>query len=77
MRAFVLSEIPIGTACVISRLGGSGTMKQRLMDLGFVEGTRIVPVLSSIFKNPRAYSLRGTIIALRNDDAAGVEVKLK
>jgi len=40
-------------------------------------GTRIHPELRSFFGEPRAYRVRGTLIALRNDQAAQTWVKPK
>jgi DtxR family Mn-dependent transcriptional regulator len=46
-----------------------GASRRRLLDLGFIPGTNIEPELSSPMKNPRAYMIRNTLIALRNDQA--------
>ncbi len=69
-----LSSVPIGTDCVVSGVGGRETMKQRLMDLGLVDGTRVSPLFESLGGNPRAYNIRGAVIALRNEDADFIKV---
>ena len=46
-----------------------GATRRRLLDLGFIPGTEIHPEISSPMKDPRAYMLRNTLIALRNDQA--------
>jgi len=53
----------------------SAVTARRLMDLGFTEGARIKPVLRTFAGDPRAYEVRGTLIALRRDQAAHVLVK--
>lgn len=52
-----------------------GFSRRRLMDLGFTEGARIRPFLKTFAGDPRAYEVRGTLIALRNDQAAQVLVR--
>lgn len=49
-------------------------MKRRLLDLGFYKGTPIKKVLISPKGDPNAYRVRGTTIALRNNDAQYIEV---
>ena len=50
-------------------------MKQRLIDIGFVDGTNVECVLISPYKNPKAYMVKGAVIAIRNEDAKFIEVK--
>jgi Fe2+ transport system protein FeoA len=45
------------------------------MDLGFTEGALIRPFLKTFAGDPRAYEVRGTLIALRNDQASQVLVR--
>lgn len=52
-------------------------MQQRLMDLGFYPGGVVKLVLVSPKKNPKAYEVRGTVIAIRNEDADYIHVKIK
>ncbi|MDO4706795.1 MAG: metal-dependent transcriptional regulator [Porphyromonadaceae bacterium] len=46
-----------------------GAMRRRLMDLGFVRGSRVHIEMKSPMQNPIAYVVRGTAIALRADQA--------
>lgn len=52
-----------------------GFSRRRLMDLGFTEGAMIRPALSTFVGDPRAYEVRGTLIALRRDQASQVLVR--
>lgn len=52
-----------------------GAERTRLLDLGFVPGSRIERALSSPMGNPIAYHLRGTMIALRKEQAEQVYLK--
>mgnify|MGYP001043727189 CR=1 FL=1 len=46
-----------------------GEIRRRLLDLGFVINTNIEVDLSSPMNNPRAYLIRDTSIAIRNEQA--------
>lgn len=52
-----------------------GENRRRLLDLGFVNGTEIRIDLDSPMKNPVAYGVKGTSIALRNDQASKILIK--
>ena len=52
-----------------------GFTRRRFLDLGLTPGTLIYPELKNFFGDPRAYRVRGTLIALRKDQAAQIWVK--
>lgn len=52
-----------------------GFTRRRFLDLGLTPGTTIYPELGNFFNDPRAYRVRGTLIALRKDQAAQIWVK--
>jgi DtxR family transcriptional regulator, Mn-dependent transcriptional regulator len=52
-----------------------GFTRRRFLDLGLTPGTTIYPELGNFFGDPRAYRVRGTLIALRRDQAAQIWVK--
>ncbi|MEF2877927.1 MAG: FeoA family protein [Blautia sp.] len=82
-----MSEIPLSRlkknqTGIITRLSGSQKLSPedasvlcRFLELGFCEGTSVTCVNTGIFKNPHAYRLRGTVIALRNEDASMILVE--
>jgi DtxR family Mn-dependent transcriptional regulator len=51
-----------------------GAERRRLMDLGFVPGTEVGVEMVSPSGDPTAYRVRGTVIALRREQAALVRV---
>ncbi|MBN2147551.1 MAG: metal-dependent transcriptional regulator [Anaerolineales bacterium] len=61
----------------IVRLDNScqGFTRRRFLDLGLTPGTEIYPELLNSFGDPRAYRVRGTLIALREDQAALIWVR--
>jgi len=52
-----------------------GDSRRRLLDLGFVKGTKISIDLMSPMQNPIAYLVKGTSIALRRDQASKILIK--
>jgi DtxR family Mn-dependent transcriptional regulator len=52
-----------------------GFTRRRFMDLGLTPGAIIWPELQNFFGEPRAYRIRGTLIALRKDQATQIRVK--
>ena len=46
------------------------------MDIGLTPGTRVVPLYRGCFGDPTAYLIRGTVIALRGEDAGKVIVRI-
>jgi len=71
-RSFLaLSALHPGDAAQVSSISRlcRGQQRRRLMDLGIVPGTRISAELDSLTGNPRAYLVRGTLVALRREQA--------
>jgi DtxR family Mn-dependent transcriptional regulator len=60
--------IEIGQAC-------QGYSRRRLLDLGLTPGTRVEVALGNPFGEPRAFRVRGTTIALRNQQTDHIWVK--
>jgi DtxR family Mn-dependent transcriptional regulator len=52
-----------------------GFTRRRFLDLGLTPGTKISQELDNAFREPRAYRVRGTLIALRNDQASQILVR--
>lgn len=64
-----LNQLPLNTKGIIQKLNCQENIRRRLLDLGFVKGASITPVLISPSQDPRAFSIRGTLIAIRKEDA--------
>ena len=75
MKKRTINELAIEETGVISKITGEETIKRRLLDLGLIEGTRIKPVLVSPSGDPRAFELRGGLIAIRREDGMNIEIK--
>lgn len=71
-----LDQLSPGSHAVITRLTADGVTRRRLMDLGFLPGTLLVAELRSPLGDPVAYRVRETLIALRQSQAAQIEIEL-
>ena len=69
-----LDEIQLDDLVMVEKISGDFAIKRRLLDLGLIKNSKIIPVLDSPSKNPRAYEIRGTIIAIRNEDSSSISV---
>ncbi len=71
-----LAELATGQAAQVLGLDEQcrGYSRRRLMDLGFTEGATIRAALNTFAGDPRAYEIRGTLVALRRDQASQVLV---
>ncbi len=72
-----LSELRDGEQGEIVALDPScqGFSRRRLMDMGFTPGARLEPAIKTFSGDPRGYRVRGTLVALRHDQARQVLVK--
>lgn len=72
MRDISLCDIKKGERFLIKNIALSGTIRQRLLDLGFVPGTSVECVFTNPFGDPKAFLVRGAVIALRNSDSSEI-----
>jgi DtxR family Mn-dependent transcriptional regulator len=71
-----LSELPDKTPAEVVALDDAcqGFTRRRLLDLGMTPGARLEAEMRNFFGDPRAYRVRGTLIALRREQAAQIWV---
>jgi len=53
-----------------------GGMRRRFMDMGITAGTRIECVGVSPLGDPKAFSVRGAVVAIRKEDSAGIDIEV-
>ncbi|MBR1779427.1 MAG: ferrous iron transport protein A [Clostridia bacterium] len=70
-----LDNLPANKKAVVVALLSSDNERRRNLDLGIVPGTNIKMLFESPNKNPKAYLIRGTVLALRNEDANKILIK--
>lgn len=71
-----LAGVAAGEPAVVVGIARScrGQQRRRLMDLGVVPGTTVVPEMVSMGGDPVAYRVRGSLIALRRNQAQQIYV---
>lgn len=70
-----LNSLPMGKKCTVWSLLSQGILRRRMLDLGLVKGTKITSLQKSPWGNPAAYYIRGSVIALRKEDADKIVVR--
>ena len=72
---FTLDLVDLDKQCVVKKIEKkSNTQLNRLYDFGVVNGAVIVPLNKSMFGDTRAYLIKGSVVALRRQDAQKVKV---
>ncbi|MCI9292566.1 MAG: ferrous iron transport protein A [Erysipelotrichaceae bacterium] len=70
-----LSEAKLHEQIVVMYLENEGSIRRRLMDLGILPDTVMEPVLASPSGHMRSYFVKGTMIALREQESDCIYVK--
>lgn len=76
MKKIHLDDLPLGMLGKVDTLNCGGAIRRRLLDLGIVKGTKILPILKSPSGDPTAFVIRGSTIALRKEDATLILVNV-
>ncbi len=76
-RLISLKDLPVGKSGQVTYISNSTYSKRRFLDLGLTPNTFVkTERISPIGGDPIAYNIRGSIIALRKNEAAYVFVKI-
>lgn len=67
-----LSQFSAGEYGRVISVTLDAAMQQRLLDLGITENTLIKCLFKSPFGDPCAYLVKGTVIALRQEDSCNI-----
>lgn len=70
-----LDQIGIGLTATVTHLHSIDAERRRLLDLGILPGTVIETVMRSPLGDPMAYRVRGSVVALRHEQARMIEVQ--
>ncbi|MBR0425575.1 MAG: ferrous iron transport protein A [Clostridia bacterium] len=71
-----LASLPLGKPAEIVSVLTDSDLKHRLSDLGLTPGCPVRCIYGAACGDPRAYLVRGTVLAIRNADARGIEVRV-
>ncbi len=70
-----LSALREGESAYVTEISAAPAMERRVTDLGLGRGTRVTCMARSPAGDPCAYLIRGALIALRQADAAGIQME--
>jgi ferrous iron transport protein A len=70
-----LFDLETGEKCLIDKILCCSNIKRRLMDIGLIEDTVVECVNKSPQGDPKAFLIRGAVIALRQSDCQNILVK--
>lgn len=70
-----LDRLGLHQEAVITRVGGQGPLRLRLLDMGLIPGTKVSVHKVAPMGDPIELSLRGYALTLRLQDAHEVEVE--
>lgn len=68
------SELNFGEKAIIFSLDGNHPSCRRILEVGFTPGQEIELVSKSAFNDPLAFAVRGTLIAIRKNEADCIKV---
>lgn len=70
-----LSELISGERARIVHVGGSGSLRRRLTEMGFVRGNEILVIKNAPLRDPIEYKILGYAVSLRRGEAFNIEVE--
>jgi ferrous iron transport protein A len=70
-----LAEMRVGQKARVVNLMVEGLTRRRLLDLGLLPGTEVRAAMKSPLGSPVAYEIRGSMLALRPEDASKIVVE--
>ena len=69
-----LDLLPIKTKAVITKVGGEGELRCRLLDMGLIPKTVVEISKVAPMGDPIELEIRGYTLTIRKEDAAKIEV---
>ena len=70
-----MTELGKNESGEVVKINTAGLLRQRLMEMGLTTGINVKFLRRGAFGDPRSYLIRGTMIALRNDEASEIMVR--
>mgnify|MGYP002513821220 CR=1 FL=1 len=72
-----LNNLTVGESCLIDKINIKGSMHRRFLDIGLVENTYVECVGESPSADPKAYLIRGAVIAMNVNTGAILAMAVK
>lgn len=77
MNLKTLYELKIGQCGIVNNVNADEKIKRRLQDIGFIKGAEVLCAFKSPFGEPTAYRIKGTTIALRDEQSKNIIIQYK
>jgi len=68
------ADLTFGEKATIDEIDFNHPSFRRIIEIGFTPGQEIELVNKSVFDDPLAFALRGTVIAIRKNEAESIRV---
>lgn len=69
-----LDQLAIGQSAIVTVVGGEGTLRRRLLDMGITPKTTVLMRKKAPMGDPVEICLRGYELTLRLEDARKIEI---
>jgi len=70
-----LSEMKAGQKGSITRIGGGGALRRRILEMGVLKGTEVYVEKYAPLRDPLELIVKGYHLSLRVEEAAQIEVE--
>ena len=70
-----LFDLEVGQSARIRKIGTTGALKQRFMDMGITKGTEVKVMKIAPLGDPIEIVIRGYNLSVRKDDARKIELE--
>ena len=68
-----LSELKPGESAVITKVGGSGSLRQHFLDMGLIPDAKLTLIKLAPMGDPMEFMVQGYELSIRKDDAAEID----
>jgi ferrous iron transport protein A len=76
MAGITLAELKPGQRGTVMRVGGTGAVRRRMMDMGLTAGTEVTAVRRAPLGDPIEFTVRGYNLSLRQNEAQSIQIEL-
>ena len=70
-----LNNLKPGKSAVITSVGGSGSLRCRLLDMGLIPKTKVELIKTAPMGDPIEIRVRGYELTIRKSDASEIEIE--
>lgn len=72
-----LSQLKPGEKALIESVGLSAGLSRRLIEMGFSKGSEVEVAIKGVSKHLKAYKIKNTLVAIRDETAEKINVIFK